>query len=155
MAISYPDVRRPNHHEVVLQMLIGEQGIFETMRDALVFCSALGYSRGRREEFSPNPNAIAWSTMAANQLFEQLLLMITASTSRDTPEQLGDGAIRERVKAFEEYACGGLSVIAEEIGRGLNAENAVLALLGKEISEMNNDGFKPFEGGAKAFDPFV
>ncbi len=155
MAVVYPDVRRPNHHEGTLQTLIGEMGIFETMRDALVFCSALGFSRGRREQFSPNPNAIAWPTMAANQLFEQLLLMITASTSRDTPEQLGDGAMRERVKAFEEYACGGLSVIAEEIARGLKPEDAVLAILGKEISERQRGDFDPFEGGSTTFDPFV
>jgi dnd system-associated protein 4 len=153
MAVAYPDVRRPTQYEATLQALTGEIGIFDTMRDALVFCSALGFSRGRREEFSPHPNAIAWSTMAGNQLFEQLLLMITASTSRDNPEQLGDEAVRERVKAFEEYACGGLAILSAEIGRGLEAEVAVLAFLGKEISDLN--AFDPFDGGSAIFDPFV
>jgi dnd system-associated protein 4 len=148
MAVAYPDVRRPNDHEGTLQMLTGEQGIFEYFRDALVFSAALGFSRGRREEFSPNQNAIAWATMAANQLFEPLLLLITASLSGDVPEQLGDDAIRERVKAFEEYACGGLSVIGEEIARGMNPESAVLALLGKEITEKQKGDFDPFEGGS-------
>ena len=148
MAVAYPDVRRPNNHDDTLQMLAGEHNPFEFFRDALVFSAALGFSRGRREEFSPNPNAIAWATMAANQLFEPLLLLITASLSGDKPEQLGDDAIRERVKAFEEYACGGLSVIREEISRGLNPESAVLALLGKEITEKQKGDFDPFEGGS-------
>jgi len=148
MAVAYPDVRRPSNHEGILQMLTGELGIFDTMRDVLVFSAALGFSRSRREEFSPNPNAIAWATMAANQLFEPLLLLITASLSGDVPEQLGDDAIRERVKAFEEYACGGLSVIGEEIARGMNPESAVLALLGKEITEKQKGDFDPFEGGS-------
>jgi dnd system-associated protein 4 len=151
----YPDVRRPVHHEELLKDLSGDDGIFETMRDVLVFSASVGFARGRREEFTPNQNAIAWSTMAANQLFEQILLMITASTTRDTPEQLGDSAVRERVKAFEEYACGGLSIIVEEMRRGLLPEKAVLVLLGKEISEMERSDFDPLQGGSTVFDPFV
>jgi dnd system-associated protein 4 len=155
MAAEYPDVRRPMHHDGQLQLLMSEMGPFETMRDALVFCAALGFSQNRREEFTQHTNPIAWGTMAGNQYFEQVLLMLTASTSKDSPEQLGDDAVRERVKTFEEYACGGLSIVAEEMGKGNFPEEALLNIVSRRIAELDSGNFTPFGGEAQPFNPFA
>jgi len=156
VTIFYPDIRRPMiGREDFLKSLAEDHEIFETMRDALVFAAAVGFSHERREEFVSNPNSIAWSTMAGNQFFEQVLLMITASISGETPEQLGESGMRERAKAFEEFACGGLTVIKEEMSRGLSPEDAVLSLIGKRITELNSGEFNPFDEEPAVFEPFV
>jgi dnd system-associated protein 4 len=155
MALEYPDIRRPLHHEGHMQNLIGELGPFETMRDALVFCAALGFSKGRREEFAPHANSIAWGTMAGNQYFEQILLLLTAAVSKDVPEQLGDDAIRDRVKTFEEFACGGLSIVAEEMRRSNLAEEAVLNIISARVANLDSGAFSPFGGEAQPFNPFA
>lgn len=144
MAEAFPDVRRPTQYEQHLQVLTQE--VFETMRDSLVFCAALGFSENRREGFAAMPNPISWSTMAGNQFFEQVLFMITAATSGESPEALGDDGIRERVRSFEEFACGGLSIIANEMARGVSGEDVILSLITRKLSLLDDERspFSPF-----------
>jgi dnd system-associated protein 4 len=152
---NYPDIRRPSHHEDTLQNLVSVSSPFETMRDALVFCAALGFSKSRREEFSASGERIAWGTMAGNQYFEQILLMLTAAVSKDSPEHLGDDYVRERVRSFEEFACGGLSIFAEQMGRGVDPGDVILRIISQRVSEIDSGVFTPFGGEAMPFNPFA
>jgi dnd system-associated protein 4 len=152
---NYPDIRRPSHHENTMQNLVSANSPFETLRDALVFCAALGFSKNRREEYSTSGERIAWGTMAANQYFEQILLMLTAAVSKDTPEQLGEDFVRERVKTFEEFACGGLSIVAEQMGKGEDSEDAILNIVSQRVSELDSGVLNPFGSEAQPFNPFA
>jgi hypothetical protein len=50
------------------------------------------------------------------------------------------------------YACGGLSIIEEEMSRGLQPEPAVLNIIGKLITDLNSGEFNPFDGDSSTFD---
>lgn len=144
-----PDIRRPDRHEGLIENLLSEVGIFSTMRDVLVFSACVGFSKDRQEGFDPAPNPIAWETMSNNSLFESIVMMIAASVSADNPEFLGDSFAKERARMFEEYACGGLSVIQEEVERVREYEGAVLSLVSARMLKANAE-----RGGDEIFDPF-
>lgn len=147
--MANPDIRRPSRHEELIKNLLSSVGIFLTMRDVLVFSACLGFSKNRQETIDPAPNPIAWETMCNNPLFEAVVMMIAASVSADQPEFLGDSYIRERARLFEEFACGGLSIIQEEMSRSGEPHDAVMSLISTRMLEINTGS-----SGEEVFDPF-
>lgn len=135
MLIQEFSIRRPKQYEGVLQQIAGAGGFFSTMREALVFCCALGHSRGRRESLDPHEMRIEKSTMMGNQQFEKLVLLIGAEECSQTPEALSDECLSERLRAFEEYACGGLAVVAEELAaHGGSIQDLILSLVSSQVA---------------------
>lgn len=148
--MANPDIRRPGQHDGLIRNLT-EVGMFSTMRDVLVFCACLGFSRDRQEDLKPDPNPIPWEIMINNPLFESIVMMIAASLSADQPEFLGDSFARERARLFEKYACGGLSILQEEVVR-YNGEfdDAVDSLISARMLEINSR-----RESEAVFDPFA
>lgn len=104
-------VRRAKDNSEFLAKLT-QEGPFQTMRDAMGFAAALGFTLGKREPFEGTDEPIAWSTFVNKPNQEQLVEMIAAAVVGD-PEILGDDSLSERILILEEYANAGLSALKQ------------------------------------------
>jgi dnd system-associated protein 4 len=139
MSVVSPSVRRSPRHEKVLQSLVQKDGMFETMRDALVFAAAVGYCHGSRDSFEGNEGSIDWSTMAVNPFFERLVLMLSAAEGPDNPERISRDNIRDLVRVFEEYAAGGLGVVENlAIEEHCLTVEVIPRLIAKRLAEIDD-----------------
>ena len=142
-ANQFPPIRRPQHFEVLLQTLVGASGVFETMRDALIFCAGLGFSASSRLPLGRNAGSIEWTTMMANPMFEEIRLLITAAGAVDEPDRLGENSVAQSVILFEEFATGGLALIDDErTKRGGTVVDIITRLITQRFSVIPDE-----EGG--------
>jgi dnd system-associated protein 4 len=131
-------LRRPKDKSDFMDSLLKskQHGAFETYRDMLIFCGAVGLQAGRSrpvEDALPNP--IEWSTIINHRGAEELIDMVAVVSTDDTgildPERL-----HERVRIFESYANGGLEVLQESMSReGLTPAEALPALVQRQYAE--------------------
>ena len=109
-------VRRPSIHEEILERITSEGGNpFHNFYEALTFCAALGYVRERRETFEKSGEPIRWELFENNIDGADVLVSMLAGSATDEIEILGDEREDERMTIFEEYACGGLSVLKQAL----------------------------------------
>jgi dnd system-associated protein 4 len=141
-------VRRPTGHEALLKRLASDEGPFSTLAEVLTFAAAVGYSEGRREAFTASGEQIDFD------IFERLgadrLIDMLAATVNEDVAILGPSQADERLTIFEEFANGGLSVLAGtlEDARGDLDRLLTLVLTRKDSSEST-------QGGAVDFDAVV
>ena len=140
-------VHRPSDKASLIESLLktSEHGVFATYRDELVFSAALGWSQGRKEPFDNSGGLIEWSTMINRFGSEDLIDVIAYSDSQD-PEILDPKRLPERLRIFEAYANGGLSIIQELMGReALTPGEAVVRLVSRQTEDPNtsDSGFTP------------
>lgn len=125
-------IRVPAKHEDLLAKLVRSEdspyGVFSTRADALTFAAALGYSRGVRSPLGDTSEPIRM------EIFERrghdIVFYLLAVDAFDTLEALSshEDWVDKRVRVFEEYANGGLDVLAEEL-RGVDDVIGKLLLL--------------------------
>jgi len=136
--ITNPDVRvrRPQQHEALLSELRNE-GVFPTLRDALLFAAALGYRFRRKVKFtSAAGDPIRYETLTSPVFAEALINMIAAGDSDGDPEVMDKGRLEERVGRFEEYANGGLEYLQEQVNvRHQPAALVVVALVTEALED--------------------
>ncbi len=106
-------VRRPADKDQLLKTLTENQRPFSTMAHALVFAASLGYAEGRRAPFEKSSEQIPWEVFA-NTGAEQFIDML-AGVVADETDVLADERENDRLDIFEEYANGGLALIAERL----------------------------------------
>lgn len=83
------------------------------MANALFFAAALGHAEGRRTAFEKTSEAIPWDVLA-NAGAETFIDML-AGVVADETDILGEDRADDRLSIFEEYANGGLEVLAEKL----------------------------------------
>lgn len=123
-------IRVPAKHEDLLAKLVRSEdspyGVFSTRADALTFAAAFGYSRGVRSPLGDTSEPIRM------EIFERrghdIVFYLLAVAALGTLEALSSHKdwIVQRARVFEEYANGGLDLLAEEV-RG--AEDVIRELL--------------------------
>jgi len=105
-------VRRPERHEEMLSDL-EKKAIFKTYKDALLFAASLGFARGKRLSFSKSGEPIRLQVF--NSEFNRTAMNTLAVAETSDPMYLGEDKEDEKVRIFEEYACGGLEILKNEI----------------------------------------
>jgi dnd system-associated protein 4 len=119
----------------LLENLTGEEGIFPSFRECLVFAAALGYKHGLRKPFEQTDEPIPWN------VFEQYepLLHLLAIASTDDGGVIAQERFGEQLTILEEFANGGLSVMQSAIERDGGSHIDALARLVKEaiLSQSN------------------
>lgn len=110
----------------------GPSKIFETLKDCLVFCAALGAAKEKREPFSDPAEPIALHLFNGEfdkEFINALAIFDTKDAKIIFPERED-----ERIKIFEEYACGGLHILHAEIGGyDLDEEKQLVSMLAKQM----------------------
>lgn len=122
------DIRRPKQFEDMLKKLCQEESrIFLTYKDALVFAACLGFSRGKRQAFERTSEPVGLHIFKGDYdaaVFNCMGLFVTSD-----PQIMGFERETERIRIFEEYACGGLQIIEEEIYRASGAWDRLMLSL--------------------------
>ena len=127
-------VRRAKDKEAVITQLT-DDGVFATLRDALVFAAALGYDRNTSRPIAASDEPVRWDTMVKNPYFEAIVDMICAADPEIRPEQLGDQFLDDRLSVFEEFANGGLEILERELRAGYgNPVDIINGLIAKAFS---------------------
>lgn len=110
-------VRRPKQYDELLRLLKEQTNIFPTLKDAIVFAACLGLSRDKRVSFDKTSEPINMQTFGDE--FDQMTIdVIGILASDDDPMIMATERSDERVRIFEEYACGGLEIINHEVVQG-------------------------------------
>lgn len=123
-------VRRPAEHE---EMLTGlrDRGVFKTYKDALVFAACLGFKRGRRVAFTKSSEPIDLQVFRGE--FDETVLNGLAVAESGEPSAMKRDAEDERIRVFEEYACGGLEIMRHEVHAfGHEWEDSLIRLIMQE-----------------------
>jgi len=104
-------VRRPEIYEEMLDEL-RNKGVFKTYKDALMFAACLGYDREKRIEFSKSSEPVNLQIFSGE--FNHTILNMLAVAETLDPACMGRDKEDEKVRIFEEYACGGLEILKNE-----------------------------------------
>lgn len=114
------DIRRPKQYEDMLKKLCQEEDkIFLTYKDALVFAACLGFQEGRRVAFDKSSEPVALHIFKGE--FDSTIFNCLGLAVTNDPSIMGANRDAEKIKIFEEYACGGLEIIEAEIFTGAGA----------------------------------
>lgn len=140
------NVNRSRAYEDTLQILGGSGNtLFTTLRDTLGFAATLGYREGRRLTFDKNfgrddlqPSVYVSSPDAVDVIF---MIGLAESKSTDILKLENE---KECIKIFEEYANGGLALIAEwlDLFPDIDVVDAIfkgLKSIGFKAPSENND----------------
>lgn len=102
-------IRRPKAYENFMsEVCKGENRIFSSYKDFLVFCASYGASKGERVPFESTAEQINLSTFKNKDID---FINILAVWETNDPKVLVDERSEERYKIFEEYAHSGLKLL--------------------------------------------
>lgn len=132
------DVRRPKQYEEMLTKLCqGERRVFGTFKEAIVFAACLGFQEGKRKAFDKSSEPIGLEVFRG-EYDEAIMRCIGLAETRD-PTIMGVARQGERLRIFEEYACGGLEILEAEVYQAPGDwEQHLLALVVKQAGGDNS-----------------
>lgn len=114
-------VRRPKQHAELLDRLTSESGNpFKSYYETLTFCAGLGYARNKQVAFDKHDEPIRWAVFQDNIDGVDALVDMLAASSTEEVEMLAPEREDDRMRIFEEFACGGLEVLTAEAERNAN-----------------------------------
>ena len=111
-------IRRPKQYEDLIQGLAktkNPSAPFKAMYDVLVFAATLGFKKRLREPFNQSDGKIDYGQMSENEYFETLMSAMAVLENIGDHACLSAERLEERVSLFEEYMCGGLKYIYEDL----------------------------------------
>jgi len=103
-------VRRPSEHDNLLDKLVKEDKIFQTLKNGLVFAASVGFKKQMRIPFEKTSEPIKISIFDKEQDIPFILSLALAESNDISMMQANK--FSEAILIFEEYANGGLSYIS-------------------------------------------
>ena len=152
MTVRAPNINRSALHEKMVQRLCAvklpdaQRTLFPTIRELLCFAALLGFSEKQRVPLdrSKGVEDVSYQQFERGDA-EDLIYLIALAATKD-PELLRDGREGECAQIFEEYANGGLQILADWIARsgGEFPDRAILQGLSErkflELSDAEDGG---------------
>ncbi|MBR1285379.1 DNA phosphorothioation-associated protein 4 [Bradyrhizobium sp. AUGA SZCCT0177] len=121
-------VRRPQRFDDFLSELTKGREVFQTYKDALVFAACLGFKRGRKVQFDKTGEPINLHTFSGQ--FDAAVMNAIAIADVGDPFVMANNREEEKIRIFEEYACGGLEIMEGLLGQAqLSRHEALSALI--------------------------
>lgn len=109
-------VKRPSEYGALLNLLRDkENGVFNTLKSALVFSAIVGFNEGRKLSFVETDEPIALR-LFSEETDIPLMYLIALSEYKDIT-YLREENFENVVKLFEEYAAGGLQFLDSELDK--------------------------------------
>jgi dnd system-associated protein 4 len=111
-------VRRPKEFEDFIQGLAKTKtssAPFKAMYDVLVFAASIGFKMNLRETFAQKGGEIEYRLMQQNDYFETLMSTISVMNNIGDHDCLSFDRLEERVLLFEEFMCGGLRFLNDQL----------------------------------------
>lgn len=112
-------VQRPKKYDTFLSRLLfsrekNKDGIFKQYTDIMVFAAALGYQNSKKTVFTESGEPIPFHYFKGNDKHIAFINSLAFLETRDL-QILSNAKQPERVKIFEEYASGGLDILADKL----------------------------------------
>ena len=127
-------VRRPLDFEYLLTQL-KDLKVFSSYKEALVFAACLGFNRGKRVSFTKSSEPIHLTTFSGK--YDMMIFdVIAICEAKDNPMMMSEQNSDERIRIFEEYACGGLEILSNEVNNK-NVESDLINLILAERSDLS------------------
>jgi len=128
-------IRRPKEFEEFMNKLCkkGESStqIFDTLKDCMVFCAALGAKNDRKEAINESSEPIMLHLFSGE--YDKAFINALAISDTNDARIIESSREDERIKIFEEFACGGLHILRSELGDlDLDIEKQMVSLISKE-----------------------
>jgi dnd system-associated protein 4 len=128
-------IRRPAHFEDLMKKLSSSDiSPLLSYKDVLVFAACVGYSRRRRLAFDKSGEKISLTVFSGH--YDLMVINSIAIAETNDPFILGSEKEEEKYKIFEEYACGGLEVLENEIAN--SGSNFLDAFVNLVMTEKNS-----------------
>lgn len=103
-------VRRPKQYDSLLNNLKDkDEGVFSTLKSALVFAAAIGFKQKTKLEFLETSEPIIFNLF--NDFKDRPFIYAMALTEFDDVSYLREDKFLETIRLFEEYAAGGLQYL--------------------------------------------
>lgn len=103
-------VRRPKQYDSFLNLLKDkDEGVFTTLKSALVFAAAVGFKHKIKLEFLEPGEPINYNLF--NDFKDKPFIYAMALTEFDDVSYLHEDKFIETIRLFEEYAAGGLQYL--------------------------------------------
>jgi dnd system-associated protein 4 len=119
------DVRRPKQFEEMLRKLCQEDNkIFLTYKDALVFAACLGFQEERKVSFDKSSEPVGMHIFKGD--YDAAIFNCIGIVERNEPSIMGIAHEEEKIRIFEEYACGGLEIIEKKIFKAAGSWDQLL-----------------------------
>lgn len=127
-------LRRPSQYDSMLEEL-RESGVFEKLTNILVFAACLGFKRSNRKPFNQSGEPIRLAQF--NEHYDEAVMNALAILEKDGDAMmLAKENEEEKIKIFEEYACGGLEILSREIAEPkLEWEKALIDIILDEADQ--------------------
>lgn len=126
-------VKKPLDYEYLL-VQFKDSKIFSSYKDALVFAACLGFNRGKRVSFTKYSEPIHLNTFSGK--YDMMIFdVIAICENNDNPMMMSEHNSDERIRIFEEYACGGLEILSNEVN-SKNIESDLINLILAERSDL-------------------
>jgi len=103
-------IKRPAKHDDLLNLLKDkENGVFGTLKSALVFAAVIGFKENQAEKFSEQGEPVALSIF--NEETDVPIMYLIALSKTGDISHLREEKFEEVLRIFEEYAAGGLGYL--------------------------------------------
>lgn len=103
-------VRRPKQYDSLLNILKDkDEGVFSTLKSALVFSAAIGFKQQIKIEFLESSEPIIFNLF--NDFKDRPFIYAMALTEFNDVTYLREDKFLETIRLFEEYAAGGLQYL--------------------------------------------
>lgn len=122
-------VRRPKEYDGLLNILKDkDDGVFLTLKSALVFSAAVGFKHKIKLEFTETSEPIIFTLF--NDLTDRPFIYALALTEFDDVTYLREENFIETIRLFEEYAAGGLQYLDGALDKSNIKESIEMMLVG-------------------------
>ena len=101
-------VRRPQEHSDLLNKL-KDEGLFDTLKSALVFAASVGAAKGVKNEMDSSAEPIAIDTFSDDLDIPFMFALALVDTG--DPAVLKEDQYDQVIAIFEQYATGGLAYL--------------------------------------------
>lgn len=134
-------VRRPKQYDELLNLLKDKNdGVFSTLKSALVFSAAVGFRQNKKLEFKESAEPIAFTLFNEHQ--DQPFIYSLALTKEEDVSCLKEENFLEVMINFEEYAAGGLQYLDGVLDK-VNIKESIESILSQDkeieiISDISN-----------------
>lgn len=118
--------------DLVRRLLSTDEGTgpFRTQADVLAFAASMGAQRNRREKLADALAEPIRQEVFERQGYDTLICLLAVEATQDANIlEESDEMIARRAAIFEEYANGGLSIIADETRGDVDLSQAILLMV--------------------------
>ena len=138
-------IRQPPQHLDFLEHLCGKnpssknEAPFSNYYDALTYAAIVGFKNEKREPLAKGKgkDPITYLTMSNNSSFGALLAVFAVLENKEDHTCLSGENAELRIKVFEEYACGGLTLLKDaQVGYGGSLRDYVEAEVVQELTSI-------------------